>query len=343
MPIEGTITPASSPAPISGPGTFTPSTPTAPHGAEPQKPVEAAAPPTADGGKLEAKPQLDADGEPVETKKEDGDEAWRLAALANKEKAARKRAEEAKQAEQGLKALKAEIEAREARLKEMETLQTARMSEYRSDPLKLLRDFGLDYNQVSEFVARGNWTPEQAAAMQLKNAQETAAKAASEVAALRKEQQEREAQLRKELGQREVQSRQQQEAQAVASYKNEIRSLLEAEPEVYELSLRDPDNAVEAVYAYVDEVFEQTGKMPTTKQAADYLENKIFEQLSEVISKSKKFAPKQDKPAPARTLSNRMAPSGSAADTTNRQRETENERRARVIADIEKVMRARRG
>ena len=345
MPIDGVITAQNAPVPQAGPATFAPSSPTAPHAAEVARsadadPKEGAAAKEKDPKALVPAGEGEAKKE-GETKEEKVD-AWRLASLAQKEKAARARAEEAKKAEQGLKARMAEIEARETRMRQAEENHQRKLAAYRANPLELLREYGLDYNQVSEYVARGNWSPEQAQAMALRQAQETAITAAQQVEALRKEQAEREAALRKELEDKEVAGKKDQVTQAVQSFKNEIGSFLEAEPESYELSNRDLPVAIEAVYEYIDEQYAKTGKVISTKAAADYVESRIFDELQKIFTGTKKFG-NAGKPAakPPATLSNRLRPAAATAPE-ERGQETEAERRARVVAEIEQAWAARR-
>lgn len=339
MPIDGTIVAAGAAAPAPQPAVtnFTPSTPTAPHAAEVAKAAGEAPVKEAPATKPGETPAPGKEGEAPEAKVE----AWRLASLAKKEKAARERAEEARRAEQGLKARQAELEARETRVREAEEARQKKMQAYRANPLELLREYGLDYNQVSEFVARGQWTPEQATAFAIKQAQETAAAAAAETAQLRQEQAEREAKLRKELEERDQTTRSAQADGAVQAFKSEIAEFIQADPEAYELMGRDLPAAVEAMYEYVDEQFEKTGKMVSKKAAAEYIEGRIFDELNKVITTTKKFGKLQPAARPPQTLRNNLGATR-AAPQEERGQETEAERRARVTKEIEQVWAARR-
>lgn len=322
MPLEGSITPAggTSPSVASTPGS---TIITSLGGAEAPPTPPPAAP-------VETKP---AETPPAPTKPPEV-ESWRLAALSQKEKAAREAAAQAKADREAAAQERAAANQLREEMRQREAM-------YRQDPMRLLQDHGFDYDSVTRFVAQGGWSPEQQqAAREAARDQairELARQQQADREALQK-QREADAQAARE---REEQTQAQAREQAVVEFKQEISDFVNAEPDTYEMVRLAGPNAIEQVFARIEEHFEKTGQRLPTKDAAEQVEAALVAEAEKIIEASKKlrskFAPPPPPPGPAaRTLSNDLKPTPAAAPPGGRQ-ETEAERRARVTAAIEKA------
>lgn len=261
-------------------------------------------------------------------------ESWRLAALAQKEKALRETAASAK-------AERAAAEQARNETLQMRQEFMQRQQAYRQNPLLLLQEHGYDYDAVTRFVAQGGWSPEEQQAAMLASQQ----RAIQALAQQREQDRQEDAQRRaEEKAQGEAQraaAQKQAESSAITEFKEELSTFVKAEPDAYEMiSLAGP-NALEMVYEKIEQHYQKTGQRLANKDAADAVEADLVKEAERVVAASKKlqsrFAPAAP-PAPAapavRTLSNSLntpgkPPAGPPAG------ETESQRRARVTAAIQ--------
>lgn len=262
-------------------------------------------------------------------------ESWRLAALSQKEKAARESAAQAKADREAAAKDRAEAQQLREQLAQRDRV-------YRQNPMQLLQDYGHDYNGVTQYVAQGGWSPEQQMAAQLA-AQEQAIRALAQQRNqdLQAAQAQREAEA-KARTEAEAASRTEQETQAVADFKGELKTFVDAEPDNYEMIRLAGPQAVEAMFDRISEHFEKTQTRLSNKDAADAVEAALVAEAEKVIEASKKlkskFAPPPPAPAPppvTRTLTNQMRPPPVAAAPSKP--ETEQERLDRVLGQINKA------
>ena len=318
MPLEGSFTPVSgSPAASATP----PSTVISDLGSSTAPPNVAPAAPEA------VKPAET----PVPTKPPEI-ESWRLAALSQKERAARESAAAAKADREAAAKDRADAEALRQQFAQREAA-------YRQDPMKLLGDYGYDYNTVTQYVAQGGWSPEQQQAAQL-----AATRQAVQELARRQDADRQATQAQREAdakAQADAQAKAQAEAQtnAVAEFKGELKSFVDAEPDTYEMIRLAGPNALEAIFDRISDHFEKTQTRLPNKEAADMVEAELVAEAEKIIEASKKlkskFAPPPPAPPASRTLTNQMRPPPAA--TPVGKTETEAERRARVVGAINKA------
>jgi hypothetical protein len=293
--------------------------------AKPAEPAKAAEP---------AKPE----GEPAKPEEPKELESWRVAALVQKDKAIRERAEAAKKME-------AALAEREAKLKEQEEIRSNKDKAFRANPLLALKELGWDYNNLSEFVAKGGFTPEQLQALELQGIKEQVKTTQEMLVAQRQALEEQRAADLKAMEEREVASRTAEEQRAVQDFQNDIKQVIEASPEEFELLNQARDASVRAIFSRIEKHYETTGKQLSVKDAAAAEEKLIFEQLQKIVAGSKKFAAAAPAPgqrrAPSPTLSNKgtVVP----AATEGQGRETEAERRRRVANEIIAIREKLRG
>lgn len=264
----------------------------------------------------------------------------RLALLADKDRRIRQRQKQAAEMEARIKAREEEFAAREARIKEWE----AQDAERKRNPRKALMDYGFSPEAALQFeLNKGQLTPEQQAALKL---DETLAaerqRTAAELQAIRDEQ----ARVLKEREEQEAKAAQEAEAEqeraAIEELHTEIGDVLQADGEAFPLLTMSGDNASAVVFARIQELsdqhFEKTGRRPpvTTRlieQAAKQVEadaRKELEQANEKLG----FRPQQI-PRRPQTLTN-GAPKRPAQGQPPQQ-ETEAEKRARVLAAIDRA------
>lgn len=192
----------------------------------------------------------------------------KFAALAKKEKAIQRQAQE--------------IAAERQRIKEME----AKYSKYDNlkgevakNPLKLLEEYGLSYKQLTDFILNDNKPTTDQEISSVRQELEMFKKA-----------QEEERQANK---QREEQSKQAQYQQAISEFKEEIGSYVAENEEKYELI--NLYKTTDVVYTTIEEHFQRTGKVLSMAEAADMVEDYLYNQV-QMAQKAKKFAPKAADP-----------------------------------------------
>jgi hypothetical protein len=318
MPLEGTISPASAPvAPqVGGAGPGVTTVKFTDGGTAPPMPPPAPAEP-----KVEAPPA------PVKEV-----ESWRLAALAQKEKALRETAASAK-------AERAAAEQARNETLQMRQEFANRQQAYRQNPMLLLQEHGYDYDSVTRYVAQGGWSPEEQQAAMIASQQRAIQALAQQREQDRQEDAQRRADEQRQASERQTQAQKQAEASAVQEFKQELHDFVKAEPETYEMIGFAGENAMAMVYGKIEEHYQKTGQRLSNKDAADAVEADLVKEAERVVAGSKKlqsrFAPQPGPAAPApalRTLSNNLQSPPKPPEVP--QHETESQRRARVTAAI---------
>ncbi len=247
------------------------------------------------GAKPEGAPAAPAPGE-----KQEPQMSARFAALAKKEKEVRAQAARVKEAEAKLKA----FEERE--------------SAYRADPMKLLQDFGHTYQGLTERILNdGNPTPAQVAQAVNKDIQ-----------AIRSDLQRRD----QEAAAKAAQARTQAEAEAVAGFREEVNDFVKAEPDTYELINLYGQQGL--VFDTVEAHYKETGKMLSLKDAADKVEQYLWDEAQKV-TQTKRFqaAARPTRRVPSPGVSHRMAPQPQP-DPNAGKLLSEEERKARALQAI---------
>jgi len=236
---------------------------------------------------------------PIETKPEvKDDSAKRFAALAKKEKLIFQKTEALKAAEAKQSELLKRLEAMEAKLNEADAVRKS------GNPLEALKYFGQDYNRATEFALnQGKPTPEH----MIKSIEEKFEQKFKSV-----EEQQR---IEKENA---AKAQQEQIAQAIESFKTDLKTYLNENSETYELI--NFYGAQDMVFDTIEKHFEATQKILGMKEAADLLEKELEEQVEKALATKKLSSKLQTKsteasptkgaqPAEPRGLSNNMTSS----------------------------------
>jgi hypothetical protein len=345
MPLAGSLSPVAPSGARAAPSAAPPPAAAAP----PPAPAAAAAPPAettppAAGAPPAGTPPPAAAPAAAETppaagapppKPEQGPDAWRFAALAKKDRAIREESEK-------VKAEKAAIVAERQQLEQERTQRQQRSALYKTNPMAALEDAGLSYEELTQFVLNNqNLTPAQAA----KIAIDAAKQSGEEIAALRREQAETFERQQKSMQEAQAKSEAQRAEHAKTAYLDELRGLVTAAPDSYEMVGLAGDQAIQAMYEVAEEKFKETGRVPTNKEVADAVEARLFAEAEKAVKASKKLgrlfappppAPPPPAPAPSRTISNRMTPAPSARPDPAG--ESEAARKARVLDLIKRSM-----
>lgn len=222
----------------------------------------------------------------------------RFALLAKKEKALQKDREE-------IKALRAELE------KERETFNKARESgsasldelkrTARENPKKALETLGLTYNEITEFFLNDEKPTPELREKRLR--EELTSDFKKELEA-----REKEAQKKREDEQKEA------EEKALSEFRNKVFEFIDGHKDEYELiNLYD---AHEVVTSTIEQQFEKTNRIMSTKEAADLVEKYLFDKAKSAkklnpqdAGEKKNADPKARESAPVKSLSNAMTSS----------------------------------
>jgi hypothetical protein len=148
----------------------------------------------------------------------------------------------------------------------------------------------------------------------------------------RLDQMEAQAKAERQAAQEESQKSRQAQAQAAeTAFRAEVSDFVKENAETYELTALYEQ--ADSVYAVIEAVYAETGKIISTKEAAEKVEAKL-EEMADRALKTKKVSAKIKPPEPAtpKTLSNDLAQSsfGGAA-------KSEQERMARAMAALDKL------
>lgn len=235
---------------------------------------------------------------------------------------ARKEAEVFRKA-QAVRAQQAEL-ARQA--EEIRAFQEAKKQAV-LNPLEALKQLGLTYDQITEYIVNDNKPTPSAEVMTLKQELEEFKR------------QQREEQDKIQRSQRERVEAEQK--QIIEDFHEEVSTYIKDHADTYELtSLYDGANLVVGV---IEEHFKQTGKLMNTAEAARLVEEH-YEDLARKTLATKKFAATQQKATPPQaqtaapvprmgpTLSNDLGATGAAAP---KQARTDADRIAAALARLE--------
>ena len=330
--------PVYQPSHVGGMGPAAPTAPIPGSAMPPQAPVRQAA------------PQEEA---PETQQEEAGRESWRLAKVAQKDKAARERLAEARAVEARIKADREALEAREAKYRERETLE----AELRRNPRKALEHFGFNPEAALQFMLNGEkLTPEQQLAASVDaRISESERRHQEDLQRLRDEDAEREKRREAESARESQQRAEQDHAMAIQEFKGEIVQFLEEEPG-FKLIRKMGRGGVDAVFEEIDEHYNRTaeqdrarggkgvGQRLSLKDAAELVKARALKEAQDYLADEEiatelglRSAQRYARPAPP-TLTNRgMAP---APVTPQPQREeTVQEKTERVKAFIEQQLR----
>lgn len=264
-------------------------------------------------------PEIETPAAPVEAPKPQEDEnlAKRFEALARKEK-------NLVTMRQRLKAMETEIKEKQKTLSDFESLK--KLS--RENPEEFLKRFDTDYQSLTDFYLNRE-TP--TADTQVKLVRE-------EIENLKKAQEE----FKRQQMEEQAKKAKAEEEAMIEAFQEEISDFLSSHADDYELTLSSDTNQA-LVFDTIQEVYNQTGKILSKKEAADRVEEYLEEQLLS-LKALKKFKLKfglQDEPKEgeeiksvaqdSKTLSN-LTPSSSVP--SNLPPQTEADRLKRALAKL---------
>lgn len=209
-----------------------------------------------------------------------------------------------------------------------------RKAKARLNPVEALKDLGLSYEDVSEFVVNDNKPTVSAEVQAIRD----------EIERLREEQRQE-----KELARQQAEASLQQEQESViARFNEDAVTFVMSNPQKFEFTLAN--NATHYVPEIIEKHFLDTGELLTIDKAAEIVEAH-YEEVAERVANSLKFKSKLSKPAPVAqtaatqpaitqvapakrpvTLSNALTASASSATTTKR---TDQDRIRAAIARLE--------
>lgn len=255
--------------------------------------------------------------EPVVEKPVVKKSADRFAALARKEAEVYRRAQAVRQQQ-------AEIARQAEELKAFKSMK----SQAAMNPLDALKQLGLTYEQVTEYVLNDNKPTPSAEVMTLKQEFE-------ELKRQQREEREREVAAQREMAQKE-------QRQVIDNFRSEVGEYISQHAETYELTALY--KGAYLVSDIIEENFNQTGKLLTIPEAAKMVEE-YYEDLHKQAQATKKFAATQTKAAPTQTSSQQqpaakpvptLTNSLSASVTANSQRpRSDADRIAAALARLE--------
>jgi hypothetical protein len=209
-----------------------------------------------------------------------------------------------------------------------------RKAKARLNPVEALKDLGLSYEEVSEFVVNDNKPPVSAEVQAIRD----------EIERLREEQRQEKEEMRRIT---EEQLQQQQE-NVISRFNQDAISFVSADPERYAFTLAN--DGAHYVPEIIEKHFHATGELLSVDKAAEIVEAH-FEEVADRVAKSSKFkakvspqapitqvaatTPAKQPVAPAKrpvTLSNAMTASASSATPVRR---TEQDRIRAALARLE--------
>lgn len=189
------------------------------------------------------------------------------------------------------------------------------------NPLDALKQLGLTYEQITEYVLNDNKPTPNAEVMSVRQ----------ELEEFKRAQQEEQRRLIED--QRKMQTQEQQ--QIIEAFREDVKEYVDQHAETYELTtLYGGHNLVSDV---IEEHFKQTGKLMTTPEAAKLVEEH-YEDLARKAQATKKFAatqqkvasPQEGSTAPAPKLGPTLSNNLTATVATNSQRPRSDEDRIRA-------------
>lgn len=238
-----------------------------------------------------------------------------LAILAKREKALQKQREE-------LAKTKQEIELK---LQEVNRFNSVKQNA-RQNPLKILEEAGLTYDELTQFVLNGNKPTPEMESQSVK----------TEIQKLREEFESKE-KLRAE---QEQKIQEQREQEAIETFKGNIQSFITQKPDDFELCNMFPES-IDLIYNTIEAYFAETNKVMSTEEAAKLVESHYEDEVARVYKAKKvqsKYSPqtkveteKQDgfQPSSSKTITNTMSQTVSGLSNV-----TEQDRIKRALAAL---------
>lgn len=233
--------------------------------------------------------------------------------------------------EKGIFKRQQELEAREKVIAEREAKAKADLERWESihgsaktNPLKALKDLGLEYKDVTDFILN-----------QEKPTVEAEIKAIRDEIINFRKQTEEEKKAAAEEAKKEAEKRNQE---VVQEYQNQIASFVEQNADEFDLVHLFGAHAM--IFSGIQTAYNETGKVPTIKEAAKGVQDYLSSKMDDLIPKTKWYQakhPKKEEPKtpdgskPTTTLSNSMQPGMG----TQLPAQTEQERIKRALAALE--------
>jgi F0F1-type ATP synthase membrane subunit b/b' len=243
----------------------------------------------------------------------------KFAALAKKDKMVSKRAQEVSELEKTIKEREAKIQSESARLEAIR--KTASLN-----PIEAMKELGLTYEQVTEFILNKEKPTPDAKVEALRQ----------EVEDIRKTAQAEREKLKAEA--EELTKKQSQ--QVVDNFKATIGDFVKKNAEKYELIQKLDErgliNAKELIFRGIEMVHQDKGVFPTIEEATEGVQTYLLTELEAVIANVKHFKDKAvvktpEGATPTSTITNSM----NSGIATNLPAATEEDRIRRAIAAMD--------
>jgi hypothetical protein len=242
--------------------------------------------------------------------------APKFAALSRKEKQLR-------QYEASVKAKEAELQKKleemEGRSKETDGKLKTFEEDFKSNPIKALKDRGLSLEDLIKIQMNDEQPTVEMQMKRMKEELESSTKKELE-------------ELRNSIKQKEEQEAQQRYEQAIKSYKSEISNFIDSNADTYELI--KANDASDLMFEVAEEYYKNNKKVLDIKEVADVVEQHLEAEAKKILElkKFKQTSPAQPKPSTqtAPTLSNTAA----ANVPSNGSRKLSNEESLREAAKL---------
>ena len=287
------------------------------------------------------------------------DIAERIAAAARRDRVARDERRAARAEREALRAERGRVQARAAELDAQVKTSAEQRARYQKDPAALLQDYGWQPETALQYMVQGQkLTPEQKLAELESELQQTRQMTQKEVQDLEQRTAQALAEREAEQTKQADQARQSQVQAAVEAMKGDIAEVIAGDQNLKLMRTAGP-RGVEAVYARIeqwsDRAYQQSGRRPliTTKvieAAVADIETEARDEIRERVLSDPDLLRDMGvlpgvrmAPAP-RTIAQNMppAPGVQRQQQEQQRRETDSERRARVVAALE-ALRIRNG
>jgi hypothetical protein len=266
---------------------------------------------------------------PEPEKKIEEEVSSKFAALAKKDKAISRRAQEIAAQEKAAKDLLAKAEAENKKFEAMR-------QKARENPIEAMKELGLTYEQVTEFILNKEKPTPDMAISQLRE----------EIQELRRIREDEKKKAEEDT--RTAQERQNQEV--IANFQSSIGDFVQSNAADYELiNFLDKKGLIDAkalIFRGIQMVHQDKGVVPTIKEGADGVQTYLLGEIESLIENVKYFKDKYSKPAPepektpdgsivTKTISNDMG-SGMATSLPAMTEEQRIQRALAAMAEAEK-------